>query len=155
MNKHEVAIEIEPRTTLLDALRNSVGLTGTKRVCDHGECGACTVLVDGKAVYACMTLAIACEGCDIETIEGLSEGDLLHPIQRAFIQEDGFQCGFCTAGQVMSAKALLDHSPDPGPSEIKRGMSGNLCRCGAYAKILRSVQRAAELLRESGEEARG
>jgi len=138
------ALRVEPRTTLLDALRQDLQLTGTKRVCDSGACGACTVILDGEAVYACMTLAIACEGRSVETIEGVSSEGALHPIQEAFIEKDGFQCGFCTPGQVMAAKSLLAHNPAPTPEQIRVGMSGNLCRCGAYQKIFAAVALAAE-----------
>ncbi|MFW5688423.1 MAG: (2Fe-2S)-binding protein [Spirochaetota bacterium] len=139
-------ILIEPRTTLLDALRQELVLTGTKRVCNSGACGACTVLLDGEAIYSCMTLAITCEGHSVETIEGIAEPGTLHPIQEAFIEEDGYQCGFCTPGQVMAANSLLLKNPAPDIDEIKRGMSGNLCRCGAYQKIFRAVDRAASAL---------
>jgi aerobic-type carbon monoxide dehydrogenase small subunit (CoxS/CutS family) len=148
INGRKERVAVEPRATLLDTLRQKLGLTGSKRVCDSGSCGACTVLIDGAPVYACMTLAIACEGRRIQTIEGLGTLDSLHPIQQAFIDEDGFQCGFCTSGQIMAAKALLDANPTPNLDEIKRGMSGNLCRCGAYLKIFRSVKRASELLQK-------
>jgi aerobic-type carbon monoxide dehydrogenase small subunit (CoxS/CutS family) len=138
---------VEPRTTLLDALRDQLGLTGAKRVCDRGECGACTVLVDGEAVYGCMTLALESEGRAVTTIEGLADDEGLHPIQRAFIEADGYQCGFCTSGQILAAKALLDRVASPSPEQIRLGVSGNLCRCGAYAKIFKAVDRAGELLR--------
>jgi aerobic-type carbon monoxide dehydrogenase small subunit (CoxS/CutS family) len=143
-------LRVEPRTTLLDALRDHLGLTGAKRVCDCGECGACTVLIDGEAVYGCMTLAIECEGHEILTIEGLADGDRLHPVQQAFLDADGYQCGFCTAGQILATKALLDRNPDPDREEIRRGVSGNLCRCGAYLKIFRAVAQAAVALHEEG-----
>ncbi len=143
-------LRVEPRTTLLDALRDRLSLTGAKRVCDRGECGACTVLIDGNAVYACMTLALECEGRTILTIEGMADETGLHPIQQAFIEADGYQCGFCTAGQILATKALLDRNPDPSPQDIRRGVSGNLCRCGAYLRIFRAVERAAELLRQKG-----
>lgn len=143
-------LRAEPRMTLLDALRDHLGLTGAKRVCDRGECGACTLLIDGNAVYGCMTLALECEGRAILTIEGMAGETGLHPIQQAFIEADGYQCGFCTAGQILAAKALLDRNPDPSPEQIRRGVSGNLCRCGAYLKIFAAVQKAAELLRRKG-----
>ncbi len=139
-------VRVEPRTTLLDTLRDQLALTGAKRVCDRGECGACTVLVDGEAVYACMTLAVECEGRSIVTIEGLAGAEKLHPIQQAFIEADALQCGFCTSGQILAAKALLDRNPHPTPEEIRRGVSGNLCRCGTYPKIFRAVERAADLI---------
>lgn len=142
---HELLVE--PRRTLLDALRKDLGLTGAKKACDEGTCGACTVLLDGKPIYACMALALECEGRTIETIEGLARDGKLHPIQEAFIEEDALQCGFCTPGQIMSVKALLDENPNPTLEDVKRAVSGNLCRCGAYPKIFKAALRAAELLR--------
>ena len=136
---------IEPRRTLLDALRVDLALTGTKKVCDMGDCGACTVLVDGRAMYACLLLAVDCEGREITTVEGLAHGDALDPVQQAFIQADGFQCGFCTPGQVMSVRALLNETPSPSDEQIRRAVSGNLCRCGAYLNILKAGRLAAEL----------
>ena len=143
-------IVIEPRTTLLDALRQELNLTGTKRVCNSGACGACTVLLDGEAIYGCMTLAIACEGRSVTTIESLSVSGTLDPVQEAFIAEDGYQCGFCTAGQIMAAKSLLRANPHPNREQIRRGMSGNLCRCGAYPKIVAAVDRAARTMNGGG-----
>jgi aerobic-type carbon monoxide dehydrogenase small subunit (CoxS/CutS family) len=147
-------IKVESRTTLLSVLRDGIDvngeridLTGTKQICDRGECGGCTVLMDGKAVYACMILAIDAQGKRIATIESLAAGDKLHPIQEAFVEHDALQCGFCTPGFVMSAKALLDENPDPTLEEIKRGLAGNLCRCGAYPRIFEAVQTAAERMR--------
>jgi len=144
VNGQEHRIFVEPRRTLLDAIRKDLGFTGTKRGCDEGTCGACTVLVDGKAVYSCMALAIEVEGKVIETIEGLEKAGTLHPIQQAFIQEDALQCGFCTPGQIMSVKALLDAHPNPQPTEMKEALAGNLCRCGAYPKILQAALRASK-----------
>jgi xanthine dehydrogenase YagT iron-sulfur-binding subunit len=135
---------IEPRRTLLSVVREELGLTGAKRGCGRGECGACTMIVDGETIYACMALAIDCEGREIETVEGLAEGDQLHPVQEAFVQHDGYQCGFCTPGQVMSAAALLRHNPHPTEAEIRHEMAGNLCRCGAYPNIVEAVRAAAE-----------
>jgi xanthine dehydrogenase YagT iron-sulfur-binding subunit len=135
VNGAERAIQIEPRRTLLDALRESLALTGAKKVCDRGDCGACTVIVDGRAVYSCLLLAIACESRRIETIEGLA-GDRLHPIQEAFIAEDAYQCGFCTPGQIMSLAALLRNGADVSEQQVRAAVSGNLCRCGAYPKIV-------------------
>jgi aerobic-type carbon monoxide dehydrogenase small subunit (CoxS/CutS family) len=123
---------------------------GTKRGCDEGTCGACTVLVDGKAVYSCMALAVEYEGKSIETVESLEKAGGLHPIQQAFIEEDALQCGFCTPGQIMSVNALLDAHPSPQANEIKEALAGNLCRCGAYPKILRAVQAASKLQRQGG-----
>ena len=139
------ALLLEPRRTLLDALRHDLQLTGTKKVCDMGDCGACTVLVDGRAMYACLLLAVDCEGRQITTIEGLGRADELDPVQQAFVEADAFQCGFCTPGQIMSLRALLDQTPAPSDDEIRRAVSGNLCRCGAYQNILKAGRRAAEL----------
>ena len=143
-------IAVEPRTTLLDALRQELELTGTKRVCNSGACGACTVLLDGEAIYGCMTLAIACEGRSVTTIEALSASGTLDPVQEAFIAEDGYQCGFCTPGQIMAAKSLLRANPRPDVEQIRRGMAGNLCRCGAYQKIVAAVDRAARAINGGG-----
>jgi len=148
INGQEHEIYVEPRRTLLDVLRTDLGLTGTKKGCDEGTCGACTVLVDGRAVYACMALAMDFAGKSIETIENLEKDGQLHPIQRAFIEQDGLQCGFCTPGQIMSVKALLSTKANPSPKEIRESLSGNICRCGAYPKILKAVWRAAELLQQ-------
>jgi aerobic-type carbon monoxide dehydrogenase small subunit (CoxS/CutS family) len=144
VNGKEQKVFVEPRRTLLDVLRKDLGLTGTKKGCDEGTCGACTVLADGKAIYACMVLALDCAGRSIETIEALEDKGRLHPIQQAFIEADAFQCGFCTPGQVMSAKALLEADPNPDAEKIRRTMAGNICRCGAYPKIFQAVARAAQ-----------
>src|SRR4051812_8441779 len=125
--------------TLLTTLRDRLELTGTKLVCGRGECGACTVLVDGDSVYSCLTLTASCEARAITTIEGLGRDGALHPVQSAFIEHDALQCGFCTPGQILAAVALLSENPRPTEDEVRRGMSGNLCRCGAYPKILRAV----------------
>ena len=137
-------VRLEPRVTLLEALRDTLGLTGAKRVCDRGTCGACTVLLDGKPVYACSVLAIDARDAKIETVEGLAAGDALHPIQAAFVDHDAQQCGFCTPGFVMATKALLDRIPDPEPEQIAHGLGGNLCRCGTYAGMRRAVADAAK-----------
>jgi xanthine dehydrogenase YagT iron-sulfur-binding subunit len=139
VNGEPVTVHVEPRRTLLSVLREELGLTGAKHVCGEGTCGACTVLVDGEAVYSCLTLAIDCEGRDVRTIEGLARGAELHPVQRAFVEHDGYQCGFCTPGQVMAAVALLAHTPHPTEDQVRLGMSGNLCRCGAYQGIVDAV----------------
>jgi xanthine dehydrogenase YagT iron-sulfur-binding subunit len=136
INGTDQALRVEPRRTLLDALRNDLGLTGAKKACDMGNCGACTVLVDGRAAYACLLLAIDCAGRAITTIESLEDDAL----QRAFIEADAFQCGFCTPGQIMSLKALFDENPQPSDEEIVRAVSGNLCRCGAYRNIVRAAR---------------
>jgi xanthine dehydrogenase YagT iron-sulfur-binding subunit len=125
---------------LLDLVRERLDLTGTKKGCNHGQCGACTVHLDGRRVLACLTLAAACEGAEIVTIEGLSDGNQLHPVQDAFIAHDGFQCGFCTSGQIMSAAAMLDEPWGPADDDVREAMSGNLCRCGAYPNIIAAVQ---------------
>jgi len=141
VNGVERALEIEPRRTLLDALREDLGLTGAKPGCEMGNCGACTVFLDGEAIYSCLALAVECQGRAITTIEGLTQGDALDRVQQAFIAHDALQCGFCTPGQVLAMKALLDRNPHPDDEEIDRAMSGNLCRCGAYPKI-RAAARA-------------
>ncbi len=139
VNGKEQELEIEPNRLLLHVLREEIGLTGTKEGCSIGVCGACSVIVDGRLVSSCLTLATGCEGRDIETIEGLAKDGNLHPLQQAFIEYGGFQCGICTPGQIMAAKALLDENPKPTADEVKEWMSGNLCRCTGYYKILESV----------------
>jgi len=134
---------LEPRVTLLDALRDSLDITGAKRVCDKAECGACTVLLDDKSVYACSVLAIEAQGKRITTVEALMKGGKLHPIQQAFVDNDASQCGFCTPGFVVACKAMLDKHPDPTPDDLLRELSGNLCRCGTYAGIRGAVAQAA------------
>ena len=133
-------LKIEPRVTLLDALRDRLALTGTKKGCDHGQCGACTVHVDGRSVNACLTLAIACEGSPVTTIEGLATGDTLHPMQEAFVEHDAYQCGYCTPGQIMSAVWLTKTRRARTDDEVREMMSGNICRCGAYSNIVAAVQ---------------
>ena len=145
VNGSQYPILIEPRRTLLDALRHDLGLTGAKKVCDMGDCGACTVIVDGKAMYACLLLAVDCDDREITTIEGLATGNELDPVQQAFIRADAFQCGFCTSGQIMSLRALLDANPKPSDDQIMRAVTGNLCRCGAYPNILKAGRLAADL----------
>lgn len=137
-------LNIEPRVTLLDALREYLGLTGTKKGCDRGECGTCTVLVDGKRINSCLTLAVMQMGKSIITIEGLAENEQLHPIQKAFIEHDAFQCGYCTSGQIVSAVGLLAEMQPKSDTEIREGMSGNLCRCGAYNHIVAAVREVVE-----------
>jgi xanthine dehydrogenase YagT iron-sulfur-binding subunit len=148
VNGSSYYLEIEPRKTLLDALRSDLHLTGTKKGCNMGECGGCTVLIDNKAVYSCLTLAIECEGSQILTIEGMSKGKNLDPIQEAFIKEEAFQCGYCTSGQIMSVKALLNSNQDPSPDEIRIAMSGNICRCGAYPHIFKAAVASAAAYRK-------
>ncbi len=140
---------LENRRTLASVLRNELGLTGTKIGCDRGQCGACTVLQDGKPVYSCSTLALWAEGHEILTIEGLAQGDRLDPLQQAFVESDALQCGFCTPGQIMATKALLNRNPNPTEQEIRESCSGNLCRCGTYMNIFKAVARAAELRRST------
>jgi len=139
VNGVEHDIGIEPNRLLLQALREDIGLTGTKEGCSIGVCGACSVTIDGRLVSSCLTLAIGCQGKEITTIEGLAKGGKLHPIQQAFLEYGGFQCGICTPGQIIAAKALLDSQPNPSEEEVKEWMSGNLCRCTGYYKILESV----------------
>lgn len=158
INGAEKSLSLDSRVTLLDALREKLGLTGSKKGCDHGQCGACTVIVDGRRVLSCLTLAATCEGKDVTTIEGLAKGDALHPMQTAFIKYDGFQCGYCTPGQICSAVALLTEAKNGEASyvtadvrgkarslqlsddEIRERMSGNLCRCGAYPNIVKAIK---------------
>lgn len=151
VNGQAHAVELEdPRPTLLDVLRERLGLAGTKKGCDRGQCGACTVLVDGHRVNACLTLALSVDGANITTIEGLAEGDTLHPVQAAFVENDAFQCGYCTPGQIMSAVGLLAEG-DCGddPERIREGMSGNLCRCAAYPGITAAVRDARRRMAET------
>jgi xanthine dehydrogenase YagT iron-sulfur-binding subunit len=135
--------EVDPRSTLLDTLRERLGLTGTKKGCNYGECGACTVHLDGRRVNACLVLALSAEGRQVTTIEGLARGERLHPVQQAFIDHDAFQCGFCTPGQIMSAVACIAEGHTHTPEEIREWMSGNLCRCSAYPQIAEAVQAAS------------
>jgi len=139
---------IDTHRTLLEVIRDEIGLTGTKNGCGQGECGACTVLLDGEPVNSCMVLAHEADGHDVVTIEGLVDGAVLHPVQRAFVETGAIQCGFCTPGMVLSAKALLDRNPDPTRQEILEGLKGNLCRCTGYVKIIEAVQAASCLLDE-------
>jgi aerobic-type carbon monoxide dehydrogenase small subunit (CoxS/CutS family) len=143
VNGFDHTLNIEPRHTLLDTLRHDLQLTGTKKVCDMGDCGACTVLLDGVAVYACLTLAVDCVERHVTTIEGLGHGDVLDPLQQAFIETDALQCGFCTPGQIMSLKGLLNANPAPSEADVRRAVSGNICRCGAYQHIVQAGLRAA------------
>jgi xanthine dehydrogenase YagT iron-sulfur-binding subunit len=137
-------VDLEPRVSLLDALRERLGLTGSKKGCDQGTCGACTVWVDGRRVLACLTLAVACEGREVTTIEGLAEEGELHPMQRAFIEHDAFQCGYCTPGQIMSAVKLLEEGKAGSDAEIAEFMSGNLCRCAAYPNIRAAIRQVRD-----------
>jgi xanthine dehydrogenase YagT iron-sulfur-binding subunit len=137
-------LRVEPRRTLLDVLREDLGFTGTKLGCGRGECGACTVLIDGTPRYACLTLAVEAEARSITTVEGLMDGEALGPVQQAFVEEDALQCGYCTPGQVMSVEGLLRRNETPSVEEVREAVSGNLCRCGAYAHIVKAALRAAE-----------
>ena len=150
INNKMYEVEVEPRTTLLSVLRdgfdtsgNRVDLTGSKLICDRGECGGCTILIDGKSVYSCMTLAIDAQETKITTVEGIADGDQLHPVQEAFVQHDALMCGFCTPGFIVSAKSLLDENSSPSLEEIKEGLSGNICRCGTYPFIFEAVKTAS------------
>ncbi len=151
INGHACKLQVEPRDTLLSVLREKLGMTGTKPGCERGECGACTVLMDGVPRYACLTLALEAAGHEITTVEGLMNGEQLGPVQKAFVEEDAMQCGYCTPGQVMAAEGLLRVNPNPSLEEIRLGMSGNLCRCGSYDHIFKAVQRAAQARRTGGE----
>ena len=145
INGQDHALTVEPRVTLLDALRERLLLTGTKKGCDHGQCGACTVHINGERTLSCLTLAVMQQGHKITTIEGLAEGNALHPLQQAFIEHDGFQCGFCTPGQIMSAAALLREGHARTQDEIRELMSGNICRCGAYNGIVEAIATVMEV----------
>jgi len=145
INGRRHRLMVEPRWSLLFVLRDQLGLTGTKVGCERGECGSCTVLIDGKPRYACMTLALEAEGADITTLEGLMKGEELGPVQQAFAEEDAFQCGYCTPGQIMAVEGLLRANPNPTLDQVREGVGGNLCRCGSYPLIFKAARRAAEL----------
>lgn len=152
VNGETYTLALEPNVTLQEVLREHLGLTGTKKGCDNGECGACTVLIDGMAVNSCLVLAMAASGKEITTIEGLArEGDL-HPLQQSFHDLGAIQCGYCTPGMIMSAKALLDRNPDPSRGEVQEAISGNLCRCTGYVKIIEAIKAAASNMREAARE---
>src|SRR3954471_6181703 len=154
INGHRHELEVDPRVTLLDLLRERLDLTGTKKGCDRGQCGACTVLVNGQRINSCLALAISQDGAEVLTIEGVARGDQLHPVQAAFIAHDGLQCGFCTPGQIMSAIGLIEEGQaGDDPERIREGMSGNLCRCGAYAGITEAVLDAQRAMAASNEKA--
>jgi len=146
INREEYDIEVEPYWTLAECLREKLGLLGIKVSCNSGECGSCTVLLEGEPIFSCITLAIEVAGKSIETIEGLSKGGELHPLQKAFIENHGMQCGFCTPGMILSAKALLDNNPNPTEQEVREAISGNLCRCGSYPKIVKSILAASKII---------
>jgi aerobic-type carbon monoxide dehydrogenase small subunit (CoxS/CutS family) len=147
VNGRDVRLSVPPQRPLLAVLRDDLGLTGTKGGCGFGNCGACTVLLDGRPVYSCLVLAVQCEGHAVRTVESLARDGTLHPVQQAFVQEDALQCGFCTPGQIMSVVALLEHNPDPSAEDLRQATAGNLCRCGAYLKIVRAGLAAAEQAR--------
>jgi xanthine dehydrogenase YagT iron-sulfur-binding subunit len=142
VNGEETQLKLSPWVSLLDALRDHLNLTGTKKGCDHGQCGACTILVDGRRIISCLTLAVMKDGAKVTTVEGLASDGNLHPVQQAFIDHDAFQCGYCTSGQICSAVALIAEGKANGPDEIRELMSGNICRCGAYPNIVAAIQQA-------------
>ncbi len=148
VNGKPYTVRVKPQATLLDVIREELGLTGTKEGCGLGECGACTVIMGDKTVNACIVLAVEAQGKEITTIEGLADGSRLHPIQEAFVEAGGLQCGFCTPGMILSTKALLDKNKEPSDDEIRRGLSGNFCRCTGYTKIFESVRAAAQKMKE-------
>src|SRR4051812_25457691 len=151
VNAQARELTIEPRVTLLDALRDHLMLTGTKKGCEHGQCGACTVLVDGRRVLACLTLAVACQGKDVTTIEGIAEPGTLHRLQRAFIEHDALQCGFCTSGQIMSAIGCISEGHTESDAALREFMSGNICRCAAYPNIIRAIRQVVDELTAAGD----
>lgn len=147
VNGDPYEVIVKPSETLIEVLRNKLGLTGTKHACDTGKCGACTVLIDGKPIRSCLTLAISVRDREISTIEGLAKDGELHPIQKAFIEHGAVQCGFCTAGMIMFTKALLEENPKPQEEEIREALSANICRCTGYVKIIEAIQAAADMMR--------
>jgi len=155
LNGQECTVDTEPNRTLLDVLRTDLGLTGTKYGCGVGACGSCTVIIDGKAKCSCLTLIGQAGGKRVETVEGLSDGETLHPLQESFVENHAIQCGYCTPGMLMSAKALLDQKPLPSEEEIRVAISGNLCRCTGYKQIIQAVQHAAQKPREAGDDTKG
>ena len=147
VNGKRIDLRIEPRVTLLNAIRNRADLTGNKRVCDRGACGACTMIVDGRTVYSCSTLAIEVQGKQIRTVDGLANGNTLHPVQQAFVDTDGLMCGFCTPGFVMATVALLEKTPNPTLDQAKKGLDGNICRCGTFVRIMEAALKAKGVVR--------
>lgn len=143
VNGKRVDLRIEPRVTLLDAVRNRADLTGNKRVCDRGTCGACTMIVDGRAVYSCSTLAIEAQGKPIRTVDGLASGNTLHPVQQAFCDKDGLMCGFCTPGFIMATVAVLEKHPNATAAQMRKGLDGNICRCGTFVRVMEAAMQAA------------
>ena len=148
VNGVEYVVEVDPLWSLAYVLRNKLGLTGVKVGCEKGQCGSCTVLEDGKPIFSCLRLAVAADGKHITTIEGLAKNGKLHPIQESFIENHGMQCGFCTPGMIMAAKALLDRNPNPSKEEVAEAIAGHICRCGTYPSIIKSILKAAEKMRE-------
>ncbi|QRO02207.1 (2Fe-2S)-binding protein [Archangium violaceum] len=145
INGQQRTLKVDPRTSLLDALRERMQLTGTKKGCDHGQCGACTVLVDGRRELSCLSLAVMQQGAEVLTVEGLAKGDTLHPLQQAFLENDAFQCGYCTPGQLMSAAGLMSEPCGPSDADVRECMSGNICRCSAYPNIVAAIQQVRQL----------
>ena len=148
VNGEEHKVEVEPFWSLAYVLREKLGMTGTKIACANGACGSCTVIMDGEAIFSCLKLVVDAEGKDITTIEGLADGDKLHPIQRSFIDNAGFQCGYCTPGMIMATKALLDKDLKPTEQEVREAIGGHICRCGSYPRIVKSILNAAKIMRE-------
>lgn len=148
VNGKEYEVEVKPHWTLLQVIRDQLGLTGTKYGCGTGECGACTVIIDGKPMTSCLVLAASAEGRKIVTIEGISNGDRLHPLQEAFIEEGAIQCGYCTPGMILTAKAFLERNPNPTEEDVRRAIDGNLCRCTGYVKIIKAILKASKKLRK-------
>jgi carbon-monoxide dehydrogenase small subunit len=154
VNGYEYQEEVRSDTTLLDFIREKAHLTGTKKGCDNGDCGACTVLLDGKAVFSCMMLAVQADGCDVTTIEGIASSDCLHPVQRAFVDTGAIQCGYCIPGMVIGAVGLLSENPKPSEEEIRSSMAGHLCRCGGYENIVKAIKTAAKTLSGCSDDAK-
>jgi carbon-monoxide dehydrogenase small subunit len=149
VNGRREELLIPPNRTLLELVREDLQLTGAKEGCGHGECGACMLIVNGRTVNSCLVLAIECEDAEVTTLEGLKQGEQLHPVQQAFVNKSGMQCGFCTSGQILAAKALLDENPHPTPDQIRDGMAGSFCRCTGYTKIFESIDEAVRLMDEA------
>jgi carbon-monoxide dehydrogenase small subunit len=147
VNGEECPANVKPHWSLAVVLREQIGLTGTKTGCEMGTCGSCTVLVDGKPIFSCLRMAVDVQDCDIQTIEGIETDDVLHPLQQTFIDDHGMQCGFCTPGMIVAAKALLDKNSDPSEQEVREAIGGHLCRCGTYVRIVRAIMNAAEVMR--------
>lgn len=150
VNGESYTVAVEPCESLLDVLRDKLSLTGTKKGCNRGDCGACTIIIDGKTVNSCLVLAVEADDKEVLTVEGLANNGQLHPIQEAFVQYGAVQCGYCTPGMIMSVKALLDENPNPTEEEVKRAISGNLCRCTGYVKIIDAIKKAAEVIQAGG-----